>query len=473
MTTGHGASSRMRTRRISPAAKPWLAAICVASAIGFSSTPVLAAGTGSSGITKPAVTAVNNGGLVALGDSVTFGYNLNPANLTPSAQAYPELVGAADKLPVTNLGIPSWTSADLLSVMTAPNFDRAIQNAKVVSIDIGNNDLVHLASSLGLLKQGEANPTAPITITSSEQAQFAATIQQMAENLGAIVTAVKAQTNAPVVVYNLYNPFPVGSGLNAAAKQFVPAANQAIAAVAAKLNVPVLDAYSAFDGKQTQLVRAGDIHPTAAGQQVLAGLLESELQKLSLPKGASAGANDAVTTSLATHPVDPAGSTWAANLGQGSVTLTAPAGAIPFNDNVAVTSVNTPVVQNLAPANDTIVAEFGVDFASGDTPTKAVTVKYVNANIPADAQLEEVVGNKLVPMPGAIIGQGQVSTAVIGDGDFVVVAPKSSSPSQPPTVPGATSPETGFPWLTDAIAGVLLVLFGAFVLVKSRRRNDK
>lgn len=434
----------------------------------------------SNAIAQPLVhSGARLGGLVALGDSITFGYNLNPANLIPSQQAFPYLVGTADNMPVTDLGVPSWTSADLVSALQTPNFQRAIANARVVSIDIGNNDLLHLAAQLGLLSAAQSGQ--PITITPTDQAKFVSAIQTMAMNLKTIIASVKAQTDAPIVLYNLYDPFPTGSALHTAGEQFIPSANQAIAAVAAAVGIPVADAYSAFDGKQTTLVRVaegGDVHPTPAGQQVLAQLLEKVVSSLTLPQGPASGSTAAVTTALATNPLATTGSTWTSTLGSGAqVTVTAPSGAVAFADNVAVTSTSLSALQPLAPTNDKVVAEFGLDFQSGDTPTQAVTVKYINQAIPAGAKLYEVSASKgLIAVPGTPVSTGQVNASVIGDVDFVVVAPIASTPPTKPktpktAVPGATSVSTGFPWLTDGLAGLLLIAFGLLVLRGARRRR--
>lgn len=168
-----------------------MAALCATAAVGVTGPAAFAAETGNATVSTASsasglgvgipVSSVKNGGLVALGDSITFGYNLAPGNLTPSTEAFPYLVGKADDLPVTDLGIPSWTSADLLQAVQTPNFERAIENARVVSIDIGNNDLLHLASQLGLLN--EASSSTPITITPAQQQAFETAIAQMGQNL--------------------------------------------------------------------------------------------------------------------------------------------------------------------------------------------------------------------------------------------------------------------------------------------------
>lgn len=461
----------------------WLAGVGAAAVLSVLAPTAWASGTNSGNTTQSgagtatpvAVPASHPGGLVALGDSITFGYNLNPANLKPAAGAYPYLAGSADHLPVTDLGVPGWTSGDLLTALSSPNFQRAIESARVVTIDIGSNDLLGLADRMGLLQQAATGGT--VTITPAEQQEFQQAIVQMSSNLGKTVAAIKTETNAPIVLYNLYDPFPSQSALSAVAEEFTTAANQAIAAVGAAAGVPVLDAYSAFNGKQLALVRIAenDVHPTPAGQQVLADLLEQELAKLTLPAGAAAGSSAAVTTDLATNPVDVTGNSWTAALGSGQVTVTTPANAVAYNGDVALTEESLSALKSLAPTGDKVVAELGVDFPQLDMPTSAVTVQYVNQSIPAGAKVYEIsAANGLVAVPGVTVKSGQVSLSVIGNADFVVVAakPAVTPPSKKP-IPGGTNVSTGFPWLTEGIAGLLILAFGLLVVQKSRRRHNE
>src|ERR1700730_8454693 len=55
--------------------------------------------------------------LVGLGDSITFGYNLGANNNQPSQYAFPFLMGEDTHLHVRDLGIPGWTTSDLLNAI--------------------------------------------------------------------------------------------------------------------------------------------------------------------------------------------------------------------------------------------------------------------------------------------------------------------------------------------------------------------
>lgn len=88
--------------------------------------------------------------LVALGDSITFGYHLpDQIGLQPSPSAFPSLIGNGN-FNVTNLGVPGWTSTDLLNaVKTNPIFKRSLKEADAVTLDIGSNDLLQAAGLTG------------------------------------------------------------------------------------------------------------------------------------------------------------------------------------------------------------------------------------------------------------------------------------------------------------------------------------
>lgn len=207
--------------------------------------------------------------LVALGDSITYGYNLGD-NTHPSTYAFPYVMGKDEGYNVTDLGVPGWTSTQLLNLIeTDPITQQAIKHAKVVTIDIGNNDLLQgLAAS-----QAQNDPTI-----------LAKAIIGMEENLSTIISDVQKQSHAKIVVYNIYNAFQVGTSMNTYSDQTLPSINTVIAQIVAnhqskKEFVGLANAFTAFEGNQASYVRLGDIHPTILGQEVLAHIGEQVLEK--------------------------------------------------------------------------------------------------------------------------------------------------------------------------------------------------
>lgn len=193
--------------------------------------------------------------LVALGDSITLGYHLpGQTGLQPSPNAFPSLIGNGN-FNVTNLGVPGWTSADLLNaVKTSPIFKKSLNEADVVTLDIGSNDLLQAAGLTGA-------STAPPDLTSPVvQQKLLLAKQQLAANLQAIIKEIKKRTDAPIILYNLYNPFgvsdnPLLGSLHSVGELVVPMVNsQVIAPIALQTGSLSADAYTAFNGNQATYV---------------------------------------------------------------------------------------------------------------------------------------------------------------------------------------------------------------------------
>ncbi|MCL6454669.1 MAG: SGNH/GDSL hydrolase family protein [Alicyclobacillus sp.] len=212
---------------------------------------------------------------VALGDSITFGYGLPGSTATaPSHDAYPFLVGQQEGWAVTDLGVPGWTSQNLLQALATPKFQHALQHADVVTIDIGSNDLLHASYNL-LSPQAALPPKDAVT----DSALLQAALSGYATRLPEILAKVQSLTKAPIVLIDLYDPFPDASSLHNVGEQLIGAANEILWQTAAKEGIPVVDAHAAFNHHQQTDVRLDslDIHPTVTGQQVLARLVEAAI----------------------------------------------------------------------------------------------------------------------------------------------------------------------------------------------------
>lgn len=212
---------------------------------------------------------VAGGTLVALGDSITFGYDLGATNVLPSPEAFPALIGEAGSYAVDNLGSPAWTSGDLLIALHTRLFRAVLAKASVVTVDIGNNDILQPAAAAGLLQVGAAGVPSPTLLT-----ELGAAVKAFGTNLPAIVAVIrKSAPHARIVLYNLYNPIPAVAGpLATFAQTYIGQMNLVIAATATAAHLPVANAHAAFAGQQTTYVMLTNLHPTVAGQTALADL---------------------------------------------------------------------------------------------------------------------------------------------------------------------------------------------------------
>ncbi|WP_051663277.1 GDSL-type esterase/lipase family protein [Alicyclobacillus macrosporangiidus] len=458
-----------------------------AAALAGAITVVAPAAVSGSGIVVQAMASAavqqpQEGVLVALGDSITFGYNLTDTNgnSTPSHSAFPYLIGRDTGYTISDLGVPGWTSEDLRVALGTPNFARAVQGAAAITLDIGSNDLLRLAGQMHLLDAAQKDPTAPVTVTPEQQAQFTQAIQQFGVNLTSILTTLRSQTQAPIVLYNLYNPFPPGTGLNTVTEQFEQAENAIIAKAAQSVpRVALADVHTAFAGKQAEYVRVaqGDVHPTASGQAVLAQAGESALRALGAfgpgsnegsggsSNGTSNGARPNGPVQLVAGTVSPAGSTLSGTLNGSRVTLTVPPSAIALGSEADVTSGPANAVSPLLSSRQRAIAEVGVNFMSFATFEKPFTLTVENPAIPPGAAVFQITGDVLTPVAGAKVTAGKAVIPGKAGADYVIVAPVAE------TVPGGTSPVTGLPLWPDLGLAVLLVGSGTGLLVASRRQR--
>ena len=203
--------------------------------------------------------------LVALGDSVPFGFNLGENNDRPAKDAFPYLIGDEADLRVRNLGVPGWQTHDLLAALdTNKKFRQAVRHADYVTLNIGSNDFLEILRAANA-KSGE-NQNLFLQLIKEKLATSDAF-----DNLAASLHEIRSLTDAPIVLYTIYNPFQLNDPLHQVSNQFLPQINLAFAEIADSFyDVELADAYSAFGDNQAKYVLPQDIHPTVAGQEVLA-----------------------------------------------------------------------------------------------------------------------------------------------------------------------------------------------------------
>jgi lysophospholipase L1-like esterase len=210
--------------------------------------------------------------LVALGDSISFGLNLGD-NTHASNLAFPYLVADADNFHLANLAVSGDTTVKLLQRLQDETYRENIRHAKQITLEIGSNDLLLNTDVQQLLKNLVSNPSYQPTATDFKL--VGSLSKQMGVNLAAIIQEIRTLTDAPIVMYNIYNPY---FGKDQQAGLLLAGANSIIGNYNGRDNITVVDALNAFAGKQNVLVRDKDVHPTAQGQEVLAQLAENVIK---------------------------------------------------------------------------------------------------------------------------------------------------------------------------------------------------
>jgi lysophospholipase L1-like esterase len=224
-------------------------------------------------IMVPTAFAQEQKSLVALGDSITFGYNLDTKNNHPSKEAFPELAVEGEKYRVRNLGVPGDTSSGLLALLKTEKYRQAVRQADVITLNIGSNDFLKGASPIitKLMTIPNYQPTLEdLSLVQNITINFVTNLQQ-------IVYEIRTLTDAPIVLYSIYNPF---YGKDAQAGALLYGANVAIGSFGADSSIKIADAFTAFIGKQNLLILPGDVHPNLEGQQLLADLAANAIQEV-------------------------------------------------------------------------------------------------------------------------------------------------------------------------------------------------
>ncbi|WP_284036580.1 SGNH/GDSL hydrolase family protein [Neobacillus sp. 114] len=208
--------------------------------------------------------------LVALGDSIPFGYGLTDSMDEPSRDAFPYLIGEAADLRVRNLAVPGWKTSDLLNALNHDQkFIQAVSKADYITLNIGSNDLLKPIKDAYVASGGNLDNEAIIRLINS----LGPSAQILQLNISLIVGKINAlNPHAKIVLYNFYNPFLfLGEShpINLLGNPLIQTINHALEG----LNYPNLAIANAYViGLSPFYLLSGDIHPSLAGHELLANI---------------------------------------------------------------------------------------------------------------------------------------------------------------------------------------------------------
>jgi len=210
--------------------------------------------------------------LVALGDSITFGYNLENNLSHVSKEAYPKLIGEKFDYRVRNLAVSGWTSEDLLNALKYDDKYRdATRHADLLTLNIGGNDVLGYLTTLDSL-----NPQMDID-------ELMSMIGTYYINLGNIFQEIRTlNPEAPILFYGFYNPIDEESPLFNGEftyddfTELIGSVNYSLLDGYADYfgNIYYVDALAAFElygiyeGEKTDLF-VDLVHPSELGQEIL------------------------------------------------------------------------------------------------------------------------------------------------------------------------------------------------------------
>jgi lysophospholipase L1-like esterase len=211
--------------------------------------------------------------VVGVGDSVTSGFNCSCESFVG---LYASQLASQQGLSTSsvNLGVPGWTSSQLLASMTHPGaFRDQVAKADILLVTIGANDLNPLEA------------TAPAGCSSS---CYGPLVDSVGRNVALIVSAAQATHPghlATILVTDYWNVFQdgdVGTAENGSTFQswsdaLTRAESTQVCNAAQRAGAICVGLYEPFkgDGSQnpTSLLAADGDHPNAAGHQLIASTL--------------------------------------------------------------------------------------------------------------------------------------------------------------------------------------------------------
>ncbi|WP_178025338.1 GDSL-type esterase/lipase family protein [uncultured Paenibacillus sp.] len=167
--------------------------------------------------------------------------------------------GATSKL-VNNLGINGLTTEELLPMLEDPGVKYALQQAGIILLSIGGNDLFNGTEAL---TSGEQVPT---------QAEIDAAIDKSSASFEQVVAQIKKINVQALLVYvGLYNPFSDLEGMrdigNGAVARWNAMAMKALGKYEGTLVVPT---YDLFTNNSSRYLSSDHFHPNNDGYQAIA-----------------------------------------------------------------------------------------------------------------------------------------------------------------------------------------------------------
>lgn len=249
-----------------------------------------------------AASAKDYGSVTVLGDSIATGYGLagyNAGDNYSPAGSFGSLI-SKDCTGYTNLAKDGATSADLLARLDSDDAIAAVSKADSVIISIGGNDFLQpmLLAVMGVVTEDPELLMAIMTGDITEEliqrvmgslvgAAQSVDISMSGENLSGIIEKIhKANPDCGIYILTVYDPFEgveEMEPLELAAKERLPELNSTIEYVAKNSGAQVVDVYSAFTDHAEEYTNIGimDIHPNAAGHEVIYSLLSNAVKEVS------------------------------------------------------------------------------------------------------------------------------------------------------------------------------------------------
>lgn len=211
--------------------------------------------------------------IVGIGDSIMAGTNCNCSGPMDAYAAIMVSANPEERTETTNLGVPGWTSADVLaSVNDDPDTQAALASADIVVVIAGANDLGDARTAW------YDDPDDPTTLDASLQA-LSTDLPQLLDR----VRALRGHQPTTYLVAGYWNVYPEepdpedDAPYTAWTRSATAAANRIIEVTAVDHDMTYVDLASAFasvtGSKPITLLADDGEHPNAKGVALIAATL--------------------------------------------------------------------------------------------------------------------------------------------------------------------------------------------------------
>jgi lysophospholipase L1-like esterase len=210
---------------------------------------------------------------VALGDSIAAGQP-GARYVETFAEHIRQDTGAI--VGVTNLGMPGWTSGDLLAALRRQDFRQALRGAEVITLNIGTNDL---ASARDQFVTGTCGG-------SDDERCLRTTVRDVEDNWDAIVELILELRSPRETIIRMMDVYEFlvdedkANGTFPLFHAYLDEVNTHIASLAERHAIPLASVHLAFNGPEGDeepsekgLLLPDGVHPNVKGTIAIADLL--------------------------------------------------------------------------------------------------------------------------------------------------------------------------------------------------------
>lgn len=237
--------------------------------------------------------------LVALGDSITTGYEMEGGRY--GCASYVNLTAeylGLTRVDYANYAVNGYTAADMLELL--PHYRTDIERADILVFDIGYNDILgYIYHFMCLAAYGDSLNMQMLcdTVYEMEETELTECVRRLREqadgpffrallndfeaNLRAVLdTLTEYAPDAHIYMQSIYNPLAALEIFSEFSEELVGRLNRILSETAVEYGCGFLDVHAAFASHESEFtyMRQYDIHPNEAGHRAIFELLTAALE---------------------------------------------------------------------------------------------------------------------------------------------------------------------------------------------------